>query len=223
MARPYIVVWEGVDGAGKTTLMKRVKEILEERGFKVLTYKTPSNSPTGEFAIRYGNEPGIDHLTRMLLFLANTSDDSKRMRVDLARSPDFYFIDRYYLCSIVYGLAFSRLNGVEASEGDFTKLLDMIEKLGDKVFLKPDLYVIVDAPEENRIRRLTKKPSQGGLEDELERDLSMQRHVRELYRVFAEAKPDQVLWIMNPEGRLEETAHAVAEKLISKGSLRTLE
>lgn len=216
MARPYIVVWEGVDGAGKTTLMNRVKEILEEKGFKVLTYKTPSNSPSGEFAARYGNEPGIDHLTRMLLFLANTSDDSRKMRQDLTWSPDFYFIDRYYLCSVVYGLAFSKLNGVEVSGNDFLQLLGMVEKLGEKIFLKPDLYVIVDAPEENRIRRLMGKPSQGGLEDKLERDLSMQRYVRELYRIFTEARPDQVLWIMNLEGRLEDSARMIAEKLISR-------
>lgn len=222
MAPPYIVVWEGVDGAGKTTLMKRVKEILEDKGFRVLTYKTPSNSPSGDFAVRYGNEQGIDHLTRMLLFLANTSDDSKRMREELARMPDFYFIDRYYLCSIVYGLAFSRLNGVEVSESDFLQLLGAIEKLGGKIFLKPDLYVIVDAPEEDRFRRLMKKPSQGGLEDKLERDLLMQRYVRELYRAFAEAKPDQVLWVMNLEGKLEETARIIAEKLISAASPRML-
>ncbi len=220
MRRPCVIVWEGVDGAGKTTLMNRVKTLLEEKGFKVLTYKTPSNSPTGEFARRYGNESDIDSLTRMLLFLANTSDDSKIMKEELAQSPDFYFIDRYYLCSIVYGLAFTKLGGIDVSENEFLQLLDMIEKLGEKIFLKPDLYVIVDAPEEDRIKRLKKKRSQGGLEDKLERDLLMQQYVRQLYKVFAEARSDQVLWILNLEGRLEEAAREVIEKLTSMDCFR---
>jgi len=200
--------------------MNRVKALLEEKGFEVLTYKTPSNSPTGEFARRYGNESDIDPLTRMLLFLANTSDDSRIMRKELMRSPDFYFIDRYYLCSIVYGLAFSKLSGIDIAESDFLKLLDIIEKLGEKIFLKPDLYVIVDAPEEDRLRRLEKKLSQGGLEDKLERDLLMQQYVRRLYRVFAEARPDQVFWIVNLEGKLEEAAQEVVKRLTSMACLR---
>ena len=200
--------------------MNRVKALLEEKGFKVLTYKTPSNSPTGEFARRYGNESDIDPLTRMLLFLANTSDDSRIMRKELMRSPDFYFIDRYYLCSIVYGLAFSKLSRIDIAESDFLKLLDIIEKLGEKIFLKPDLYVIVDAPEEDRLRRLEKKLSQGGLEDKLERDLLMQQYVRRLYRIFAEARPSQVFWIVNLEGRLEEAAQEVVKRLTSMACLR---
>jgi len=200
--------------------MNRVKALLEEKGFEVLTYKTPSNSPTGEFARRYGNESDIDPLTRMLLFLANTSDDSRIMRKELMRSPDFYFIDRYYLCSIAYGLAFSKLSGIDIAESDFLKLLDIIEKLGEKIFLKPDLYVIVDAPEEDRLRRLEKKLSQGGLEDKLERDLLMQQYVRRLYRVFAEARPDQVFWIVNLEGKLEEAAQEVVKRLTSMACLR---
>jgi len=215
LKRPRIIVWEGLDGAGKTTLMNRVKAILEEEGFKVLTYKTPSNSPTGEFARKYGNKPDIDPVTRMLLFLANTSDDSKIMKEELAQSPDFYFIDRYYLCSIVYGLAFSKLSGADINERDFLQLLEVIEKLGEEVFLKPDLYVIVDAPEEDRIRRLEKKRGQGGLEDKLERDLLMQRHVRQLYKIFAEARPNQALWILNLDGRLEESAHVIVKRLTS--------
>ncbi|MEM4766424.1 MAG: hypothetical protein QXE85_05065, partial [Nitrososphaerota archaeon] len=77
MPKPLIIVWEGLDAVGKTTLIAKVRSILESRGYKVSTHKTPSSSKTGEFAKTYGNDPDVDHLTRMLLFLANTSDDSK--------------------------------------------------------------------------------------------------------------------------------------------------
>lgn len=210
-----IIVWEGVDGAGKTTLMGRVSELLESKGYSVLSYKTPSNSPTGEFAKTYGNREEIDHLTRMLLFLANTSDDSAAMRrIIFSNHPDYYFIDRYYLCSIVYGLALSKVRGEEVGRREFEEMLNLVEKLGSGVFLKPDLYVVVDVSEEIRRRRLEQKRGQGGLEEEIERDAEMQENVREFYRIFAELRPREVIWVKNVEGRLKETASMVAEKLL---------
>lgn len=211
-----IVVWEGVDGAGKTTLMRRVRELLEARGLRVGSYKTPSASPTGRFARDYGNKPEIDHLTRMLLFLANTSDDSKLMKSEiLSERPDYYFIDRYYLCSLVYGLALSKLRGEDVGPEELRTALTLLEKLGSKVFLKPDLHIIVDVEEEVRVERLKRKESQGGLEEEIERDSLMQEYVRGFYRVFREFGGEGVLWVENVEGRLEETAGRVLERLLS--------
>ena len=213
--KTVIVVWEGLDGAGKTTLMNRVKQLLEERGYRVIAYKTPSDTPTGRFAKDYGNIMEIDPLTRTLLFLANTSDDSKIMKKEIEeKTPDYYFIDRYYLCSIVYGFALLKLRGSRVDEKLFAKLLSSIEELGEKIFLKPDLYVIVDAPEESRIKRVKLKASQGRLEEALERDQLMQEYVKEFYRIFKKLRPEKVLWIINLEGMLEEAASRVVDELI---------
>jgi len=45
------VAFEGVDGAGKTTVAARVAERLRSRGFDVLSVREPGGTPTGE-AIR---------------------------------------------------------------------------------------------------------------------------------------------------------------------------
>jgi len=216
LSKSFIVVWEGVDGAGKTSLMNRVKDILIEKGFTVSTYKTPSDSETGRFAKTYGNSPSIDPLTRMLIFLANTSDDSKRMREHLSENPDFYFIDRYFPCSIVYGFAFSKIKGASISSEDLKNFIRVIEKLGSRIFVDPDLYVIVDVPEEERIRRLSRKESQGGLEDSLERDALMQENVRSFYKAFMELNPGKVLWIVNREGELEKNSEKIAVELLAR-------
>lgn len=50
MTRRY-VAFEGVDGAGKTTVAARVAERLAARGFDVLAVREPGGTPTGE-AIR---------------------------------------------------------------------------------------------------------------------------------------------------------------------------
>ena len=219
--KTIIVVWEGVDGAGKTTLLNKALEILISKNFKVLTYKTPSNTPSGVFAKKYGNRSEVDYLTRMLLFLANTSDDSSLMKKEIiVKKPDYYFIDRYYVCSIVYGLALSKARGEEVGEEEFKQLLRFVEKIGVKVFLKPDLYVIVDAKEEDRKRRLEIKESQGGIEEEIEKNTEIQEQVRRFYKIFYELRPLQTLWIVNAEGELENNTKIIVEKLLEIKKLR---
>lgn len=213
--KTIIVIWEGVDGAGKTTLLNTALNILTSMNFRVLKYKTPSNTPSGVFAKKYGNRPGVDHLTRMLLFLANTSDDTAIMKKEIElNKPDFYFIDRYYLCSIVYGLALSKARGEDVGEEEFKQLLAFVEKIGFNVFIKPDLYVIVDVGEEVRRRRLEVKESQGGIEDEIERSGEIQEGVRRFYRVFHGLNPLNAIWIENTEGQLVENARIIVEKLL---------
>jgi len=217
LPKPLIVVWEGLDAAGKTTLIAKVRSILESRGYKVSAHKTPSSSKTGEFAKTYGNDPDVDHLTRMLLFLANTSDDSKILkRIIEEEAPDLLFIDRYYLCSIAYGFALSRLRGARVSKQDFKIFVELIEKLGEGVFVKPDIYLVIDAPEEDRIKRLKMKVGQGGLESALERDQLMQQHVKEFYMVFKEMRPNEVAWIMNPQGEADAVADRIARILLER-------
>ena len=209
------MVWEGVEGSGKTTLMNEVCNSLREMGYKVLTYKTPSKTKTGRFAKEYGNEPMIDSLTRTLLFLANTSDDSRIMKREIVENnPDYYFIDRYYLCSIVYGFAYSKLMGAEVDEGDFISFLNLVEKLGEKIFIKPNLYIIVDVPEEYRVKRIDRKGAEKGLEGKLEKNSKMQEYVRRFYRAFMEKYPDKTLWIINPEGKLDEVRKKLVEELV---------
>ncbi|MCS7126375.1 MAG: hypothetical protein NZ929_05655 [Aigarchaeota archaeon] len=210
-----IAVWEGVDGAGKTTLLKKTIEILKSMNFKTLSYKTPSDTPTGVFAKKYGNRLDIDHLTRMLLFLSNTSDDSSKMKREIQlNNPDYYFIDRYYLCSIVYGLALSKLRGEDIDNRELIQFIEYIEKVGSKVFLKPDIYIIVDVSEEVRRSRLREKESQGGIEEEIERDVRLQEMVRQFYKAFHDLRRLETLWIENVEGKLEENAQKVVSKLL---------
>jgi len=211
------VVWEGVEGAGKTTLMNEVCKSLHDMGYRVLTYKTPSKTKTGRFAKEYGNDPMIDSLTRTLLFLANTSDDSRIIKREIIENdPDYYFIDRYHLCSIVYGFAYSKLMGASVDEEDFISFLSLVEKLGEKIFVKPNLYIIVDVPEEYRVKRIDRKGAGEGLEGRLERSSRMQEYVRRFYRAFMEKYPDKTLWIINPEGKLDEACKAIVRELLRR-------
>jgi len=212
-----IVVWEGTDGSGKTTLMQCVKDLLSGKGYRVGTYKTPGDTQTGRFALEYGNMQGVDGLTRMLLFAANTVDDSKLIRTQIERSrPDFEFIDRYYLCSIVYGIAILKTrHGNAANVEDVENLIGALEKLGQDVLVKPDVYVIVDVEENVRLRRARSKSSKTGSADlSYELDSRLQEEVRRLYSLLMERGSIRAIWVDNVENKLNENAVSLADRLV---------
>lgn len=212
-----ITVWEGTDGSGKTSLMQAVKEILLRKGYRVETYKTPGKTQTGRFALEYGNMQGVDALTRMLLFVANTADDSRIIREQIdGLKPHFEFIDRYYLCSIVYGIAILKIkHGGLTGINDVEVLLKLFEKLGQNIFVRPDIYIIVDVDEEVRLRRVMLKHNKMCSADvSYELDSCLQEEVRQLYRLLVERGIINAIWINNAENKLEENAILLADKLI---------
>jgi dTMP kinase len=210
----FVAVWEGTDGSGKTTLRREVEKRLKKLGYRVASYKTPSRTATGLFAVRYGNRRGVDPLVRMLLFLANTIDDSGLMAKKVMSSrPDFFFIDRYYLCSVVYGLALLKRVGREVP--GVSVAMDLVEKMGGDRLIRPDLYIIVDVNEEERLRRIAEKKSS---DRPVERDTETQNIIRKIYEDYRAANPERAILVMNEAGKLEETGEYLANLLISRRS-----
>ncbi|MEM0348994.1 MAG: dTMP kinase [Candidatus Caldarchaeum sp.] len=210
----FVVAWEGVDGSGKTTLMNAVVSKLAERGHGVQTYKTPSLTPSGIFAAQHGNRPETDPLTRMLLFLANTSDDSSVIKKIIEeKKPDYMMIDRYSLCSVVYGFAlWSKRYGRKVEEKLFTQFIEIVEMLGKDVFAKPDLTVVVEVDEETRRRRTAQKTVSS--DRVLEVDEELQRLVSQYYDVYLMWRPSEAVKVFNGDSMLDEVASMLAEKLV---------
>ncbi len=212
----FTVVWEGLDGVGKTTLMEETMKILKGMGYRIISYKTPSMTATGEFARKVGNIESTDPLTRMLLFLANTSADSSVMREIVGRErADILFIDRYYLCSLVYGLALLAVSqNLPRSSQLLLEWVSLLERTGGDIFIKPDLYVIVTADESIRARRLSSKMAGEDIRYALDQKLQM--GVLELYRVYGEMAGERVVWVENRENLLIESARETADKILEK-------
>jgi dTMP kinase len=152
----------------------------------------------------------------MLLFLASTSADSRILRDILMKEhPDLLFIDRYYLCSIVYGVALLSIHSSEPmSHKIFEYWLQTVETTGRDILLNPDLYVIVNTDEETRMRRLALKGKT--FDSRFSEDRRLMEAVLMLYRYFSDKYRDKAIWVENPENLLRETASRTAEKLIEK-------
>jgi dTMP kinase len=155
-----LVVFEGSEGAGKTTQLRLLKELLRGRGFDVLALREPGGTALGDAirALLLDPERQISPEAEALLFMASRAQlVSDEIDPALARGV-VVLMDRFFLSTYAYqidgrGLSESRIQqansfavgglvpdltivlGVSASEG-MTRAKargenDRIERLGD--------------------------------------------------------------------------------------------
>ena len=138
----YLIVMEGIDGAGKSTQCDNLKNWLEDKGWKVTVSKW-SNSPAISDAIKAGKKSRW--LSPTLFCLLNASDMIWRYENVIKPSLDkghVVICDRFYYTSYVRDI----LRGVRK------ELLDEIYKN----FLEPDLILHFIVPPDVAVARLLK-------------------------------------------------------------------
>lgn len=93
-----LVSFEGIDGCGKGTQLKLLREALETRETSFSMYREPGGSPVAERirSILLDPEAEMDDLTEMNLFYSARSDLAhNKTRPDLANGK-LVLLDRYY-------------------------------------------------------------------------------------------------------------------------------
>jgi dTMP kinase len=183
-ARPgRFIVFEGADGAGKTTQLRRLALALRQEGREVVETREPGGSPGAE-AIRrllVEGEPGRwSAETELLLFTAARRDHVERaLRPALARGAAV-LCDRFVDSTRAYQAA-----GRGAARAD-------VEALHERfIGLEPDVVLILDLdPEAARARGLARLDGEGGAEARFERfGGPFQRALRDAFRALAAEDP----------------------------------
>ncbi|MBR4686105.1 MAG: dTMP kinase, partial [Candidatus Methanomethylophilaceae archaeon] len=108
------IVFEGADGAGKSSLCKRVAEWLTAKGRDVVLTAEPTHEGIGAF-IRSGNAGGISQRTEALLFVADRNDHTEKI-MRMVEEGKIVLSDRYFASTVAYQSA--RLDG-DASDRDW--------------------------------------------------------------------------------------------------------
>ncbi len=145
MPGAFLVV-EGPDGAGKTTLVKRLAARLREAGFTVVEVREPGGTPLAEMARQAALDQTImaSPLAELFLMLAARADlVAKVIRPALA-AGQVVLSDRYELSTEAYQIA-----GRELSR-EPVLAANRLATGG----LKPDLTLVLDVPAEVGLGRL---------------------------------------------------------------------
>lgn len=129
------VIFEGIDGAGKSTLCADFTRTLQKRGMQVASFAFPSRTGAAGKLIQdiFSRKASINIGSMQHLMLADQIDFEHKIRNHLADGCTV-ILDRHAAVSaFVYG----------AEHTDVEKLYGIVQPAQ---FRKPDLLVIVDVP-----------------------------------------------------------------------------
>lgn len=192
------ITFEGIDGSGKTTQLRRVAPQFND---PVLT-KEPGGTPTADRirAILLDPASKLDPLAEVLLFAASRHQHVVEVIQPALRAGRVVLCDRYTDATLAYQ-GFGRLID-----------LDRLRALNDWATgsLRPDKTLLFDVDEEIGLRRAR---GRGGEELRFEaEDIRFYRRVREGYLSLAVAEPERFI-IIDANGSEDDVAHRVREAL----------
>jgi dTMP kinase len=153
------IVFEGIDGSGKSTVARMVFEALsaEMPGRVVLTAE-PTDSFIGK-AVRLANEGGVDELAEALLFVADRAEHTRQIRSWLSEGK-MVLSDRYYASTVAYqgALLKGRMGGAK-------KAVEWLKAMNEPVIVRPDLTLLLTVSVNTAIERLKSRKGLTKFED----------------------------------------------------------
>lgn len=150
MARGRLVVFEGIEGSGKSTQARLFYEELVKRGEKCILTFEPTDSMIGKMIrelLKSGNP--IDIRTLQMLFIADRSEHIERLIKPKLEEGFTVVTDRYAPSTIVYGSSFGKKYGLKMSY-----LIN-----SHKPLVAPDLVFFVGISPEKAFERIQRRGS----------------------------------------------------------------
>ena len=176
-----LITFEGGEGAGKSTQLARLCEVLHERGLEVVGTREPGGS-SGAEAIRellVRGEPGRwDAVAETLLHFAARRDHyTQTIEPALARGA-WVVCDRFADSTMAY-----QAYGLGVDESFVTGLYQRV--LGG---FAPDLTIILDLPVDQGLARAL---ARGGASRYERMDMDFHQRLRDGFLAIAKAEPDR--------------------------------
>ena len=200
------VTFEGGEGAGKTTQMRRLAERLEATGISVVKTREPGGSPGAE-AIRHvllsGAAKPLGPFAEALLFAAARADHldaTIRPALDAGR---WVLCDRFFDSTRIY----------QGVLGDVDpRLIAALERVTVGA-TRPDLTLVLDVPAELGIARVQ---ARNAAADRFEsEDLAFHRKLRTAFRDLAAREPERCVLVDTSRGP-DEAATAIWQVVTSR-------
>lgn len=183
------ITFEGIDGAGKSTQVKKLQKHLADNGMEVLVLREPGGTPVSEQIrelLLMGKED-ISPVGELLLFAASRAELVQKVIVPALNEEKAVILDRFYDSTTAYQ-GYGR--GLDLG------MLDEINRIAS-CGRKPDLTFYLDlSPEDAMIRKFSEKSIPLAFEEEeldrMERSgLDFYTNVRRGYLQIALAEEDR--------------------------------
>lgn len=195
------ITFEGGEGSGKTTIIKKLKEYLESLGLQVVQSREPGGSKIAE-SIRQiildKENIDMDYMTEALLYAASRSQHLHEVIIPALEEGSVVICDRYVDSSLAYQ-GYARGLGI-----DRVYELNMYATNG----LMPDLTLYFDLDPEIGLNRIKKNNREN---DRLDNEqLPFHELVKEGYEKVCMKFPKRVMRI-NGNQAVDDVYHDVLE------------
>lgn len=213
----FFITFEGVEGSGKTTQIRRLKRYLTRKGIHCKVTREPGGSPISEKIRRILLNPAhreMVPLSELLLYEAARAQHVKEVIKPLLKEGVTVVCDRFSDATIAYQGYGRNLD------------LGLVERFNhlSSQGIKPDITFLLDCPSDMGLKRavnrnrMQRKEKEGRFERE---KIQFHHRVRRGYLSIARKEPHRVKVINTREGEEKtfEKIQQIVDKLIRfKGS-----
>jgi dTMP kinase len=186
--RGRFISFEGGEGSGKSTQIKKLAERLEAAKLRVIVTREPGGSPGAE-VIRHLVLSGMGKLlgaeAETLLFAAARDDHVRTVILPALSQGTWVLCDRFS-------------DSTRAYQGKLGKVAPAVLNAMERVTigdLKPDLTIILDVPVEVGLKRAAARRGQGAPDRFESESVRFHQELREAYREIAAANPERCVLI----------------------------
>ena len=174
------ITLEGIEGSGKTSSIKSINALLEQKKIDYINTREPGGSSIGEELREILLDPNTDISSEveLLLMLADRKDHVEKTILPNLLNNTWVISDRFMDSSIAYQGGGRQLN------------LNMIDSLAIYLDLpQPDLTLLFDLPVEVSLERTKKRGELDRFEKE---EIEFHKRIREAYLELAKDHPDRI-------------------------------
>jgi dTMP kinase len=202
LATGKFITFEGGEGAGKSTQLRRLAERLSSKGVKVVSTREPGGSPRAERLremLLAGKAKALGPLGEAILFTAARIDHVDNLIAPALARGEWVLCDRFADSTRAYQGA---KGGVEP------RLIALLERAALRG-LRPDLTIILDLPAKIGMERAGLRRAHGEGRDRFEsEDLGFHEELRQAFLDIAAAEPDRCC-VVNSAAPEDEVADAI--------------
>ncbi len=200
--RGRFITFEGGEGSGKSTQIRRLAEHLEGQGRIVRQTREPGGSPMGERIRGLLLDPAarLDAMTQIFLFCAARHDHVVELIEPALIRGEWVLCDRFADSSRAY----------QGAAGEIpAELVQIFEKAAIGT-TKPDLTLILDIVPEKGLARANRRRGKMDKADAFEAaDIAFHERVRQGYLAQAVAEPSRCV-VINADQPEEAVATEIA-------------
>jgi len=188
-----LIAIEGIDGAGKTTIVKFLEGELKKRGYDVITFKEPTDSEWGQKIRQALKDRSLKPEDELELFLKDRELNVKNNILPALKAGKIVIMDRYYYSTIAY-------------QGALGLDPEHIKRLNEEFAPRPDLVIVLDIKPETALKRIKKRGDKPNRFEDLE-------YLKKVREIFLSSKNKNVI-IINAERDLKSVEAEVFQSVL---------